>query len=100
MPVNIIIQVPDSLTKYRPHLLRFVEGMVWKLDKNSWKDAHSRKTIGVLVDNLLQEVTEFEEQLALDKFDNNTLVELMDTANFAFLTYVVLREEGVGDGND
>jgi hypothetical protein len=90
--------VPDSLAKYRPHLLSFFNGMIRKLDKNSWKDAHSRKTIGVLVDNLRQEVVEFEEQLALDKFDKNTLVELMDTSNFAFLTYCVLREEGVGDG--
>jgi hypothetical protein len=53
------------------------------------------KSIPQILDDLQQEVIEFEEQMALNKFDENTLVELMDTANFAYLAYVALRMQGV-----
>jgi len=98
MPTNILIQVPNSLFSYHTHLQRFFEGMIRKLDKNSHKDTPTTKDIPAIIEDLREEVVEFEEQLALDKFDENTLIELMDAANFAFLAYVVLRKDGVNHG--
>ncbi len=95
MPTNILVQVPDSLRLHRDHLLKFFEGMIHKLDINSFKDTPTVKSIPQILDDLQQEVIEFEEQMALNKFDENTLVELMDTANFAYLAYVALRLQGV-----
>ena len=95
MPTNILIQIPDSLRLHHTHLLKFFEGMIRKLDLNSHKDTPSVKSIPQILDDLQQEVIEFEEQMALNKFDENTLVELMDTANFAYLAYVALRMQGV-----
>lgn len=95
---EITLQVPDELEKYRTHLYHFVDGMIAKLYKNRHKDAHTLPRMGVLVDLLKQEIVEFEEQLEANKWDTNSLRELMDTSNFAFLAYCVLREEGVGDG--
>jgi hypothetical protein len=69
--------------------------MIHKLDLNSHKDTPTVKSIPQILDDLQQEVIEFEEQMALNKFDENTLVELMDTANFAYLAYVALRLQGV-----
>jgi hypothetical protein len=69
--------------------------MIHKLDINSFKDTPTVKSIPQILDDLQQEVIEFEEQMALNKFDENTLVELMDTANFAYLAYVALRMQGV-----
>jgi hypothetical protein len=71
--------------------------MIDKLDKNSFKDTPTVKSIPQILDDLQQEVIEFEEQMALNKFDSNTLVELYDTANFAYLAYVALRLQGVGN---
>jgi len=69
--------------------------MIKKLDKNSHKDTPSIKDMGRIMDLLLDEVVEFENQLHLDRFDENSLIELADQANFAFLAYVALRNEGV-----
>jgi len=98
MPVNILIQVPDSLEKYRPMLLDFFRMMIDKLDKNSHKDTPTRETLPKIMDLLLDEIIEFEKQVADDKFNENSLVELADQANFAFLAYVALRKQGVEHG--
>jgi hypothetical protein len=79
-------------------MLTFVQGMVTKLDKNSHKETPTTHDIPGILDLLHEEILEFEEQLNRDKFDENTLIELMDTANFAFLAYVALRMQGVNHG--
>jgi hypothetical protein len=98
MPVNIIIQVPESIDKYRPMLLDFFNMMLMKLDKNSHKDTPTMETLPKIMDLLLDEIIEFEEQIGKDKFNENSLVELADQANFSFLAYVALRTQGVEHG--
>ena len=95
MPTNILVQVPDSLREYHDKLLDFFNGMIKKLDKNCHKDTPSIQDMGRIIDLLQMEVQEFEEQLVTNKYDENSLIELMDTANFAFLAYVALRLQGV-----
>lgn len=97
MPTTLLIQVPDSLAKFDVLLHDFVRLMIAKLDKNCHKDTPSIQDMGRIVDLLIMEVQEFEEQLAENKYDRNSLVELADTANFAFLAYVALRNQGVKD---
>jgi len=99
MPVNILVQVPDSIAQYREHLQEFVKGMVAKLDKNSYKETPTKETIPKIMDLLRTEIREFEEQMDKDKFDENSLIELMDQANFSFLAYVALRIQGVEHGS-
>ena len=91
----MIIHIPNSLNQYNDYLEGFFEGMMKKLDKNSHKETPTTKNIPQIIEHLLEEVHEFEDQLSLDKFDENTLIELMDVANFAFLAYVALRMQGV-----
>ena len=93
----LVVALPESLMKYDDMLTNFFEGMIAKLDINSHKNTPTIKSIPEIIDNLMEEVVEFEDQLARDKFNHNTLVELMDTANFAFLAYVALRLDGVKD---
>ena len=100
MPTNIIVQIPDSLRGLRDPLLNFFQGMIKKLDKNSHKQTPSIKDMGRIIDLLREEIEEFEEQLETDKFDENSLIELMDVANFAFLAYVALRLQGVEHGKE
>ena len=98
MSSQMVIEIPTSLGQYFHHLNYFFRGMIYKLDKNSHKETPTTKDIPAILDLLAEEIVEFEEQLAKDKFDENTLIELMDTANFAFLAYVALRMQGVNHG--
>ena len=95
MPTNILIQIPDSIRPYHGFLLDFFNGMIKKLDKNSHKDTPTKASLEEIMDLLLEEINEFENQLYADKFNENSLIELMDQANFSFLAYVALRNEGV-----
>jgi hypothetical protein len=100
MPVNLLIEVPDSIKTWQPFLLRFFKGMMDKLDKNSWKQTPKLETLPRIMELLKEEIEEFESQLEEDRFNENSLVELMDQANFAFLAYVALRMEGVKHGSE
>ena len=91
----VLITVPDSLEQWIPLLQDFFIGMMAKLDKNSHKDTPTKETLPKIMDLLREEIKEFEEQLYKDRFDENSLIELMDQANFSFLAYVALRMEGV-----
>ena len=63
--------------------------------KNSHKETPTVASLETIMDLLVEEISEFEEQVAKDKFDENSLIELMDQANFSFLAYVALRMQGV-----
>jgi hypothetical protein len=89
------MKVPNSISKYEKLFQEFMGGMLDKLDKNSHKDTPTRENLAGIVILLRVELEEFEEQLADNKFDPNSLVELFDVANFAFLAYVALRNDGV-----
>jgi len=99
MPTNILIQVPNSLRNYHDHLQRFFEGMMVKLHRNSHKKTPTTNDIPTIIDLLREEIREFEQQFFEDKDDENVLIELMDAANFAFLAYVALRLQDLGNGN-
>jgi hypothetical protein len=95
MSTNIIVQVPDSLRKYHRFLQDFFDKMVYKLHKNAHKETPAKESLQKIMDLLIEEIIEFENQIAKDKFNENSLIELADQANFAFLAYVALRLEGV-----
>lgn len=93
MTSSIIIRLPNSLHKWSWLIKDFVDAMVTKLDQNSHKDTPTRESLQTIMDLLIQEIIEFEKQVAEDKFNKNVLYELADQANFAFLAYVALRRE-------
>jgi hypothetical protein len=92
---EITLDVPPSLEKYTIHFGLFFAGMIEKLDKNSHKDTPTIATIPKILSLLQGEVEEFKDQFYEDKNNENTLIELMDVANFAFLAYIALRLQGV-----
>ncbi len=93
--IFITVGVPNELDKYAAPLQQFVEGMVMKLYKNRHKETPTRASLREIMDLLVEEILEFEQQVEDDKFNENSLVELMDQANFSFLAYVALRLQGV-----
>ncbi len=92
---NIAIPIAPALQKFRIHIRDFIAGMVFKLNKNSHKETPDRLHIDSIIQLLREEIYEFEEQLKNDKFDENSLLELFDIANYAFLAFVALRNDGV-----
>jgi len=96
--MHIIIHVPDVIEPYGRFLKDFLEVMVRKLVKNAHKKTPTIKTLPEIMSLLQQEIVEFEEQVNEDKFNENSLVELADQANFSFLAYVALRMQGVEHG--
>ena len=92
---EITLDIPPSLEKYTVHLGLFFAGMIEKLAKNSHKETPTVPTIPAILDLLQLELDEFEEQFYDDRNNENTLIELMDVSNFAFLAYIALRIQGV-----
>ena len=92
---SIMIFIPRELEAHRENLAGFFDGMVRKLYRNRHKDDVTLPAIPMLMGLLQGECAEFEEQLEINKFDENSLIELMDVANFAYLAYRALRKEGV-----
>jgi hypothetical protein len=71
--------------------------MVFKLAANSHKRTPEIVDIPGMVDMLKGELKEFVEQFETDREDANTLVELFDVSNFAFLMFLALRNQGHAD---
>lgn len=95
MTTAIVTRVPSSIFKYHSLLQDFFAGMVMKLDKNAHKETPTTESLAGIMDKLVDEIVEFENQIHKDKFNENSLIELCDQANFSFLAYVALRLEGV-----
>ena len=95
MATNIVIQIPNSLFGYHTQLRDFFEGMIMKLHVNAHKKTPTTEDIPGIITKLHEEIVEFQEQFITNKDDENTLIELMDIANFAFLAYVACRLQGI-----
>ncbi len=91
----IMVHVPESIKDYTLHLAAFFDGMIIKLDKNSHKETPTKANVPQIMDLLAEEIAEFEEQFHRDKYGENSFVELMDVANFAFLAFVALRMQRI-----
>lgn len=92
---NIAVSIPPDLKKYREGLRTFFEGMIRKLSINSHKDTPAKTDLEGIIKLMLDEVEELREQLSENRFDENSLAETYDCANYAFLAFVALRNDGV-----
>lgn len=90
---NVVVRTPSSIDQYTRLLESFVQGMVMKLDKNSHKATPTLNTVPEIIDFLKLEIDEFETQFFENRDDENTVVELFDIANFAFLAYIALKNK-------
>jgi hypothetical protein len=89
--------LPQSLELLEERLREFFQGMLWKLHLNAHKRTPEVTDIPGMVDMLLGEIEEFNEQIQIDIEDANASIELFDTANFAFLIFLAIRNRGSAD---
>jgi hypothetical protein len=91
------ISLPAILSRHEGHFNDFVEGMIFKLHVNAFKDDLVIKDVPKLIAGMMDELTEFRDQLALEQDDPNTLAELVDMGNFVYLLFALMRNRGVMD---
>jgi hypothetical protein len=96
--IKIKVEVPDSIDEYATLFAEFIVLMLHKLDKNSHKKTPTKESLPAIMDLLVEEIYEFEQQIEADKFNENSLMELADQANFSFLAFIALRLQGVKHG--
>lgn len=89
--MELTLHIPESLAQYNVDLYRFFTAMLVKLDKNSHKRTPEVEDVPRIIERMQVEVGEFEEQFAIDALDMNTLFELADVANYAFLANVAIQ---------
>ena len=89
----VLTIVPNSVEAWSPFFKQFTMLMMEKLDKNSHKGNPAIKDLAGLMTLLKAEIKEFEDQIALDRFDRNATLELADIANYAFIAYVAIKLE-------
>lgn len=95
----IVVSLDPKLKKYDRQLQAFFSGMLAKLALNSHKDTPEKSDTHKLTALLLRELAEFLEQVSTDRTSQNTIVELWDVANFAFLASVALQPGINGGGS-
>jgi hypothetical protein len=94
---SISVEIPTSLALLEERLREFFQGMIYKLEMNAHKRTPEISDIPSMTEMLRVELKEFVDQFEENKHDVNTLIELFDTSNFAFLIFVALRNQGHAD---
>jgi hypothetical protein len=91
------LNLPSELMLLEERLREFFQGMLYKLAINAHKKTPEMVDIPGMTEMLLEELREFTEQFNEDKTDANTVIELFDVSNFAFLMFLALRNQGNAD---
>jgi hypothetical protein len=94
------IEIPPALTAHTGTIQEFLEGMVFKLAVNAFKDDTVAKDIPILIDRMLEELQELRNEITSEGIDPNALSETFDGANFFYLMYRFMRRSGVPDGKE
>jgi len=89
--MKMVIDLPEELAPMEDDLIRFIEGMVFKLAANSHKSTPTTDDIPKITEKLIGEVGEFVRQYMEDPHDPNAELESFDIGNFAFLLYITLQ---------
>lgn len=97
---SFIVNLPGEMTQYGPDIQRFVDAMIYKMEKNLHKGRWEEKTLSDAFRGLEAEVKELREEL-FDKHGQPVrpnlvkgLLECADVANFALIAAAIIMERG------
>lgn len=102
---SFTVHLEGGMAQYGPDIRRFVEAMVYKLEKNLPKGKWEGLHIGQAFDLLVGEVEELRDELITNRDDMmrasaysrnmvKTLLECADVANFALIIAAIAMERG------
>lgn len=91
---NFVVSLHGDMAKYGPDIRRFVEAMIYKLEKNvtkgKWEDLAIERAFKLLEG----EVDELRAEVHGDRNMVRTMLEAADVANFALIVASIAMERG------
>lgn len=83
-----------DMAKYGPDIRRFIDAMIYKLEKNAPKGRWETYSLEQAFDLLKQEVDELQVEVHGDRNMVRTMLEAADVANFALIVAAIVMERG------
>jgi NTP pyrophosphatase (non-canonical NTP hydrolase) len=90
--ISFTVTVPGEMAHYAHDIRRFVEAMVYKLEKNADKGKWEGYTVDHAFKLLEAEVSELREEIGGNSI--KTILEAADVANFALMIANIAVERG------
>lgn len=91
---SFVTTLRGDMAKYGPDIRRFVDAMVFKLEKNATKGRWETYSLEQAFDLLLGEVAELQTEVHGDRNMVRTMLEAADVANFALIVAAIAMERG------
>jgi NTP pyrophosphatase (non-canonical NTP hydrolase) len=93
-PFTFTVTLSGDMAQYGPDIRRFVDAMVYKLERNAHKGRWENLTLSNAFQLLLGEVQELQEEVNGDQNMVRTMLEAADVANFALMVAAIVMERG------
>lgn len=93
MTKELTFNLTPEVEPYRHDIRRFVDAMIYKLDRHAKKGRWEDRPIGDMFPLLLGEIKELEEAVAAGN-TINTLLEAADVGNYALIIASIAVERG------
>lgn len=91
---SFVTTLRGDMAKYGPDIRRFIDAMVFKLEKNVHKGRWDDLTIEQAFQLLKREVAELDVEVMGDRNMVRTMLEAADVANFALIVAAIVMERG------
>lgn len=93
-PFTFTVSLSGDMAQYGPDIRRFVDAMVYKLERNAHKGRWENLTLDNAFQLLVYEVQELQDEVNGDKNMVRTMLEAADVANFALMVAAIVMERG------
>jgi hypothetical protein len=91
---SFVVRLEGNMAQYGADIRRFVDAMVFKLEKNVKKGKWEDLPIEQAFDLLKAEVAELQAEVHGDRNMVRTMLEAADVANFALIVASIVMERG------
>jgi hypothetical protein len=91
---SFYVNLDGDLAQYGPDIRRFIDAMVYKLEKNAHKGRWEGLSIEEAFDLLKREVQELDVEVHGTRNMIKTTLEAADVANFALMVAAIAMERG------
>lgn len=91
---SFVTMLRGDMAKYGPDIRRFIEAMIYKLEKNVAKGKWEDLPIEAAFKLLQMEVNELHDEVHGDRNMVRTMLEAADVANFALIVAAIVMERG------
>lgn len=91
---TFVTKLDGNMAQYGPDIRRFVDAMIYKLERNAPKGRWEKYSLEDAFGLLQKEVEELRAEITGDKNMVRTMLEAADVANFALIVAAIVMERG------